>query len=199
VLASRRAGCWGRACCADVELGFYVSWTPSAVSPVALAASAGELRLLSLPGMGGVDIGKIVRQGRNDILAGCLAGSACKLVEYPLDTIKVQMQTAGSGTRLSTLGPIGLLRMNVREHGFRRLYQGISSPLLGSMAENATLFVSFNLAQSLCHDGPKETMPVHKLVVCAMASGVAVSTVLTPVELIKCRMQTLATDAVRSV
>ena len=141
----------------------------------------------------------VVRQGRNDILAGSAAGSACKLVEYPLDTIKVQMQTAGSGTSLSNLGPIGLLRMNVREHGFRRLYQGISSPLVGSMAENATLFVSFNLAQSLCHDGPKETMPVHKLVVCAMASGVAVSTVLTPVELIKCRMQTLATDAVRLV
>eukprot|EP01043_Picozoa_sp_COSAG02_P006606 COSAG02_NODE_190_length_30025_cov_22.989875_4_plen_157_part_00 len=154
----------------------------------------------AFPGaMGGADIRQIVRQGRNDILAGSLAGSACKLVEYPLDTIKVQMQTAGSGSSLSTLGPLGLLRMNVREHGFRRLYQGISSPLVGSMAENATLFVSFNLAQSLCHDGPKETMPVHKLVVCAMASGVAVSTVLTPVELIKCRMQTLATDAVRLV
>ena len=149
--------------------------------------------------MGGVDIAQIVRQGRNDILAGSLAGSACKLVEYPLDTVKVQMQTAGSGTSLSNLGPIGLLRMNVREHGFMRLYQGISSPLVGSMAENATLFVSFNLAQSLCHDGPKETMPVHKMVVCAMASGVAVSTVLTPVELIKCRMQTLASDAVRVV
>ena len=145
--------------------------------------------------MSGVDLRKIVRQGQNDILAGSLAGSACKLVEYPLDTVKVQMQTAGSGTSLSNLGPIGLLRMNVREHGFRRLYQGISSPLMGSMAENATLFVSFNLAQSLCHNGPKETMPVHKLVVCAMASGVAVSTVLTPVELIKCRMQTLTTDA----
>lgn len=141
----------------------------------------------------------VVRQGRNDILAGSAAGSACKLVEYPLDTIKVQMQTAGSGTSLSNLGPIGLLRMNVREHGFRRLYQGISSPLVGSMAENATLFVSFNLAQSLCHDGPKESMPVYKLVACAMASGVAVSTVLTPVELIKCRMQTLAANAVRAI
>ena len=148
--------------------------------------------------MGGVDVGELLRQGRNDILAGSLAGSACKLFEYPLDTIRVQMQTRGSGGSMSHLGPIGMLRMNVRDHGFMRLYQGISSPLVGSMAENATLFVSFGVAQSLCHDGPRETMPVHKLVVCAMSSGVAVSTVLTPVELIKCRMQTLASDAVRA-
>lgn len=41
----------------------------------------------------------------------------------------------------------------------------------------------------MIHDGPKETLPVHKMVVAAACSGVAVSTVLTPVELIKCRMQ----------
>ena len=143
-----------------------------------------------------VDVGEIVRQGRNDILAGSLAGSTCKLFEYPLDTIKVQMQTSKGGSSLSKLSPLGVLKLNMKEGGVRRLYQGIASPLVGSMAENASLFLSFGIAQGLLHDGPRETMPTHKLVVCALCSGVAVSMILTPVELIKCRMQTMATDAV---
>ena len=145
---------------------------------------------------GGVDLRELVRQGRNDILAGSLAGSTCKLFEYPLDTIKVQMQTSTGGSSMSKLSPLGVLRLNMKEGGVRRLYTGIASPLLGSMAENASLFLSFGIAQGLIHDGPKETMPTHKLVVCALCSGVAVSMILTPVELIKCRMQTMGTDAV---
>jgi hypothetical protein len=76
-----------------------------------------------------VDVGEIVRQGRNDILAGSLAGSTCKLFEYPLDTIKVQMQTSKGGSSLSKLSPLGVLKLNMKEGGVRRLYQGIASPL----------------------------------------------------------------------
>ena len=141
-------------------------------------------------------ISEMLRQGRNDILAGSAGGMTCKVFEYPLDTVKVQMQTAG-GTELAGLGAVSLLRHNMRVHGFLRLYHGIASPLAGSMAENAMLFVSFGLAQRLMHDGPKETMSVPQTVAASLFAGVAVSTVLTPVELVKCRMQTLSEGAVR--
>ena len=32
-------------------------------------------------------------QNRNELIAGTIAGFVCKLVEYPLDTVKVQAQT----------------------------------------------------------------------------------------------------------
>eukprot|EP01045_Picozoa_sp_COSAG04_P020850 COSAG04_NODE_2184_length_4595_cov_11.453292_1_plen_51_part_10 len=48
-------------------------------------------------------ISEMLRQGRNDILAGSAGGMTCKVFEYPLDTVKVQMQTAG-GTELAGLG-----------------------------------------------------------------------------------------------
>jgi len=31
--------------------------------------------------------------GRNELVAGMVAGFVCKIVEYPIDTLKVQVQT----------------------------------------------------------------------------------------------------------
>ena len=76
-----------------------------------------------------------------------------------------------------------------------RACSGLPSPLAASMGENAILFVSYGVAQRVIHDGPKETMPVHKVIACSIASAFGVSMLLTPVELIKCRMQTLNADA----
>ena len=68
-----------------------------------------------------------------------------------------------------------------------RPHSGLPSPLAASMGENAILFVSYGVAQRLIHDGPKESMPVHKVIVCSLASAFGVSVLLTPVELIKVR------------
>jgi len=32
-------------------------------------------------------------KNRNELIAGMVAGFVCKIVEYPLDTVKVQVQT----------------------------------------------------------------------------------------------------------
>ena len=41
-------------------------------------------------------------------------------------------------------GAIHCLRHTIETKGFMSLYNGISSPLLGSMAENAVLFLAYN-------------------------------------------------------
>eukprot|EP00286_Rhodomonas_abbreviata_P004022 CAMPEP_0181346650 /NCGR_PEP_ID=MMETSP1101-20121128/33443_1 /TAXON_ID=46948 /ORGANISM="Rhodomonas abbreviata, Strain Caron Lab Isolate" /LENGTH=207 /DNA_ID=CAMNT_0023458781 /DNA_START=189 /DNA_END=809 /DNA_ORIENTATION=- len=123
-----------------------------------------------------------------------VAGFVCKLVEYPLDTIKVQAQTQAAGA--AKLSPIGLLRQTVKNDGFLGLYRGIPSPLIGSMCENSVLFASYGFAGRMLSDDP-EKLPFYKKLLCGSFSGVCVATVLTPVELIKCQMQTANEGAVK--
>lgn len=43
---------------------------------------------------------------RNELIAGTVAGFVCKLVEYPLDTIKVQAQTQVALPSRRFIGPM---------------------------------------------------------------------------------------------
>jgi solute carrier family 25 carnitine/acylcarnitine transporter 20/29 len=59
------------------------------------------------------------------------------------------------------------------------------------MLENATVFTSYGFMKSKL--GVTDTdQPIHKLILCGGFSGIAVAVVLTPVELIKCRLQVQA-------
>lgn len=66
-------------------------------------------------------------------------------------------------------------------------------PVFGAMAENATLFVTYNQAQqaliALYPYDTTKSAPLAHLATAGVAAGVATSFVLTPIELIKCRMQ----------
>jgi len=127
-----------------------------------------------------------------DFTAGSIAGFACKVVEYPFDTVKVLLQTQKTN---EFKGPIHCFFSVLRTQGPGRLYRGLASPIVGSMFENAVLFSSFEFM--------KENLPKvskvfdHELfrAACSGAfAGVAVAYVLTPVELIKCRLQVIHPD-----
>lgn len=72
-------------------------------------------------------------------------------------------------------------------------------PVGGAMAENATLFVVYNQSQALLrhlfphpvHDDPSQLAPlsIPQIATAAAIAGSAASFVLTPVELVKCKMQ----------
>ena len=120
------------------------------------------------------------------MVAGMVAGFVCKLIEYPLDTVKVQVQTqSANGPQLS---PLQMLSKTVRETGAMSLYRGLPSPLVGSMAENSVLFSSYSFA-GRCISKDPENQPFGQKLVCGMFSGFCVAKVLTPVELVKCQMQ----------
>lgn len=134
-----------------------------------------------------------------DAVFGAVSGVAGKLVEFPFDTIKVRMQTQLHSTSTRTLSASASASAwntalaGVREGGLLSLYRGLSAPLAGSMAETSILFAAYAAAQDSCRSllslNTKDELPLPLLCLCGSFSGVAASFLLTPVELIKCRLQ----------
>ena len=98
-------------------------------------ASASEQRWLS---------GSVQKDGARDLLSGMISGFFCKVLEYPFDTIKVLEQTGGA----KFSGPLDAARKTVAESGVLSLYDGLAAPLIGSMAECASLFVAYGVIKS---------------------------------------------------
>eukprot|EP00047_Mylnosiga_fluctuans_P012417 m.25928 g.25928 ORF g.25928 m.25928 type:complete len:297 (-) comp4221_c0_seq1:288-1178(-) len=120
-----------------------------------------------------------------DVVAGSIGGIVCKTVEYPLDTVKVIMQTQERPQRTADC-----FREVIRTNGFMGLYRGLASPLLGSMVENGVLFSVYGLCKtSMLVNMPETATSFMSTLVPSILAGVAVTAVITPVELVKCRLQ----------
>ena len=128
-----------------------------------------------------------------DLIAGTTAGFFAKFVEYPFDVGKVRSQTQKPGT--ANVGSFQLIKNLVVEKGVvDGLYKGISAPLVGAMAENAIVFLVFGEVQRrLQGENKARELSIPEKMVAGASSGVAVSIWLTPVELIKCRLQSEST------
>lgn len=140
-----------------------------------------------------------------DIAFGSTAGILGKFVEYPFDTIKVRLQSQATGaSTASHNGPLDAFRAAFRapEGPIRSLYRGISAPLLGAAIETSSLFFSYRVAQDLLIAATptlrqQQSLAPHtklalsfpSLLACGAASGAFTSLLLTPIELIKCKMQ----------
>ncbi|KAJ9272068.1 hypothetical protein DTO280E4_8945 [Paecilomyces variotii] len=127
-----------------------------------------------------------------DIIFGSTAGIAGKFIEYPFDTIKVRLQSQPDHLPLRYSGPLDCFRQSFQAEGIRGLYRGISAPLAGAAIENSSLFFSYRIAQEALQAAiysPTEPLPFSALLLCGAASGAFTSILLTPVELIKCKMQ----------
>eukprot|EP00051_Salpingoeca_urceolata_P028454 m.486952 g.486952 ORF g.486952 m.486952 type:complete len:303 (+) comp24695_c0_seq1:164-1072(+) len=123
-------------------------------------------------------------------VSGSIAGIACKVVEFPFDTVKVLQQTQHGHTDSV---PTVIMRI-VRNEGFLGLYKGMTTPIIGSMGENAVLFTSYDssrrVLQQLFPVAPTDTVGRHVHIAASGAvAGIAASVLLTPVELVKCRLQ----------
>ncbi|KAG7359598.1 mitochondrial carrier protein [Nitzschia inconspicua] len=154
-----------------------------------------------------------------DFLAGTMGGFAGKLLDYPLDTVKVLLQTqhathggtssahvaGGNKPPVIYRGAWHCLRHTVETKGVSGLYKGLSSPLLGSMAENAVLFWMYShckrwvafasggtdpiIAAHTADQRDEENMTLLQLSLAGAGAGFGAAFVLTPVELVKCRLQ----------
>ncbi|KAF2481419.1 mitochondrial carrier domain-containing protein [Neohortaea acidophila] len=127
-----------------------------------------------------------------DIAFGSIAGIAGKVVEYPFDTVKVRLQSQPDHVPLQYKGPLDCFRQSVRQDGFRGLYRGVSAPFAGAAAETACLFWSYRIAQDFLRSTlyPSDSaLPLTGLVTAGALAGAVTSVILTPIELVKCRMQ----------
>ncbi|GAA5880554.1 hypothetical protein JCM3774_002007 [Rhodotorula dairenensis] len=138
--------------------------------------------------------------GVKDVLYGSAAGIASRAVEHPLDLTKVRLQSQPLDRPPRYTGPWDCIVQTYRTEGIRAFWRGVSMPVLGAMAENATLFVVYNQSQAALRrvfppppladpktDAPHMSIP--QTAAAAALAGAAASFVLTPVELVKCKMQ----------
>ncbi|ODV76152.1 Ort1p [Cyberlindnera jadinii NRRL Y-1542] len=133
-----------------------------------------------------------VADSLQDILFGSLSGCTGKTIEYPFDTVKVRLQSQPHDQPPKFAGAWDCIRKTFQKEGIVGFYRGISSPIVGAAAENATLFVSYNIAQTAIKKHvlqTKDDLTIPYLVLCGGISGLVASYVLTPIELIKCKMQ----------
>lgn len=117
---------------------------------------------------------------------------AGKLIEYPFDTVKVRLQSQPSHLPLLYTGPLDCFRQSFRADGVRGLYRGISAPMTGAAVETSCLFFSYRIIQDALRATVfpgVEHLPFAALLFSGAASGSITSLALTPIELIKCRMQ----------
>ncbi|RIA84785.1 mitochondrial carrier domain-containing protein [Glomus cerebriforme] len=133
-------------------------------------------------------------QGIKNFIFGSIAGMTGKLVEYPFDTVKTRLQAQPELFK----GPLDCFRQTLTREGFFGFYRGISPPMIGAMLENASLFLVYNYVQTMIkeyttpnYNKSQHEAPLSMSIVCfagAMA-GTSASFWLTPIELIKCKLQ----------
>ncbi|GAA5796784.1 hypothetical protein HPULCUR_002159 [Helicostylum pulchrum] len=137
-----------------------------------------------------------------DLTFGSVAGMVGKVIEYPFDTVKVRLQTQSVENPVFK-GPMDCLKATMKEEGVKGLFKGMSSPIVGAMLENAILFVGYRQIQRQIREysPPIQTpttildaegqvpLTLNQLVLAGAIAGSIVSFILTPVELIKCKLQ----------
>jgi len=128
-----------------------------------------------------------------EIAYGSVAGMVSKVFEHPFDLTKVRLQSQVLDTTARFNGPIDCLTKTWKKEGIRGLYRGLPPPVAGAMVENASLFLSYdqiqNLIRYISHRTPQEKLPLYHLALAAAGAGAITSFVLTPIELVKCKMQ----------
>eukprot|EP01138_Halocafeteria_seosinensis_P006445 gb/GECG01006588.1/.p1 GENE.gb/GECG01006588.1/~~gb/GECG01006588.1/.p1 ORF type:complete len:314 (+),score=21.89 gb/GECG01006588.1/:1-942(+) len=123
-----------------------------------------------------------------NLLAGTLGGFAGIIIEHPFDTIKVRLQTSPNPVSL-----VKLTRTLIKAEGFKALYRGLTPPLVANVLETAGLFsvngmIKDAISDSLNYERGRQ-LPMSAELCSGGITGFFVSFILTPAELIKCRLQ----------
>ncbi|KAF8628933.1 hypothetical protein AX15_003636 [Amanita polypyramis BW_CC] len=128
-----------------------------------------------------------------DIIYGSIAGMISKVFEHPFDLTKVRLQAQVLDSTARFNGPMDCLAKTLKHEGVRGLFRGLPAPVVGAMGENAVLFLSYNKIQDLIrtiyHQNPDSKLTIPQLSLAGAGAGSITSFILTPVELVKCKMQ----------
>ncbi|KAG5732611.1 Amino-acid transporter arg-13 [Termitomyces sp. T112] len=128
-----------------------------------------------------------------DITFGSIAGMLSKVFEHPFDLTKVRLQAQVLHSSARFTGPIDCLSKTWSHEGLRGLYRGLPAPIVGAMAENASLFLVYGELQNVIRNLTGRPLAVDptlpQLALAAAGAGMFTSFLLTPIELVKCKMQ----------
>jgi solute carrier family 25 (mitochondrial carnitine/acylcarnitine transporter), member 20/29 len=120
----------------------------------------------------------------DEAISGGVGGVCGVLFGHPLDTVKARLQTAV----VSGLPPAG-----AAGGGRWALWRGVTGPLLTASSQNALCFHSYSAALgAFREDGGAEPRPPPSLLrvyVCGCLPGLATTTLVVPVDLLKLQQQ----------
>ncbi|XP_054005038.1 mitochondrial basic amino acids transporter-like isoform X1 [Hylaeus anthracinus] len=119
-----------------------------------------------------------------DFVAGCVGGCAGVVVGYPLDTIKVHMQTQDYRNP-KYKGNWDCFRSILAKESVVGLYRGMSSPMAGVGLVNAIIFGVYGQTQK--HIPNPDSLFAH--FIAGTLAGIAQTPICSPIELTKTRMQ----------
>ena len=124
-----------------------------------------------------------------DISCGAIAGGIGKIAEYPLDTMKSRVQAKDSPYK----GYRQCFTSLMKKEGPMGFYRGLAAPVLGAVAEAGVGFWAYGRGQKIYRYArgldKRTELPIHAYVCSGALAGLAGAHVLTPVELIKVRLQ----------
>lgn len=119
-----------------------------------------------------------------DFFAGCVGGCAGVVIGYPLDTVKVRIQTQDPKFPMYR-GTFHCLYTIVKQETARGLFKGMSSPIASVAGINALIFGVYGNVQRRLSD--PESLASHAFA--GAVAGVVQSFVSSPMELVKTRLQ----------
>lgn len=127
-----------------------------------------------------------------NFLCGVVGGLAFVYSGQPLDKIKTLLQTSNG----EYSGALDCLAKTVRQQGIRGLYAGVMASLAAEVSVNAFEYSSFQEAKStlMAYDVPEPLA----ILLAGCGAGVLSSSIYTPMELLKIRMQTQSSGQVLS-
>uniref|UniRef100_A0A8R1DTF1 Uncharacterized protein n=1 Tax=Caenorhabditis japonica TaxID=281687 RepID=A0A8R1DTF1_CAEJA len=145
--------------------------------------------------------GKLIKEGEKQLsvqrgmLAGGLAGMFQISVTTPMELLKIQMQDQGRTLQKNQkrLSATELTMKLIRENGIGGLYKGLSSTLARDVTFSVIYFPLFAYLDSLAprkKDGSGDAV-FYGSFLAGLSSGALSSFCVTPLDVIKTRMQTM--------
>jgi solute carrier family 25 carnitine/acylcarnitine transporter 20/29 len=123
------------------------------------------------------------------LLSGCVAGAANVLIGHPFDTAKVRMQVSGRGLAAT-------VRNLILHEGVAALYKGVRPAFYNVPFIYASYFAAYEAGKLMQGVPLNSTDPItlRQSFIAGCFSGIPVCLLLTPTELIKCRLQVEGMD-----
>ena len=118
----------------------------------------------------------------SSFMCGCFAGIANTMSSHPFDTIKIRMQLLHKNL-------FATIRHTVAKEGIFSLYKGVGSPLFNVPIIYAISFGSYETGKWLQGVKQEDHPSLKQSLKAGAFAGLCISVVMTPMELIKCRLQ----------
>ncbi|XP_021774053.1 mitochondrial arginine transporter BAC2-like [Chenopodium quinoa] len=120
-----------------------------------------------------------------EFVAGGFGGIAGVVAGYPLDTLRIRQQSSSSG------GAISIFRRVLATEGPSAFYRGMGAPLASVTFQNAMVFQTYAVLSRACDKSvdPREPPSYKGVAIGGFGTGALQSLILSPVELLKIRLQ----------